>query len=191
MLTCTMIIWERFYPIKKIKLEENCARYVCTESSKGSRTSVDRTRPRRSIGLCQRVAKTVSLPCCGPGLIFGPQPQRCAYLIVRSSSWLLLFFSFFFHRTAAPPLSKRRNTIPPSFQRGPGLLSVYPPPASPLRSLSPSPAVLHRPQQLSLSFLHANPSGLLSSTPPLLSSSHLISTPHLPTPSFSKFPLEL
>lgn len=137
---------------------------------------------RRSIGLCQRVAKTVSSPCCRPGLAFGPQPQRCAYLIVRSSSWLLFFFFF---STARLPLRFQKGGIRSLRRSSGGRASSrrpLPPPASPLRSLSPSPAVLHRPQQLSLSFLHANPSGLLSSTPPLLSSSHLISPPPTPPP---------
>lgn len=48
-------------------------------------------------------------------------------------------------------------------------------------SISPSPAIHHRPQQLSPSLLHANPSGLVSyplhSTSPRLLSSHLIASP--------------
>lgn len=106
------------------------------------------------------------LLCYGPGLICGPQPQRCAYLIVRSSSWLL------FPPHGCPSAFKRRNMIPPSLQWGPGLVLASP---SLVLSISPSPAVLHRPQQLSLSFYTLTH---LASSPPLhLSSSHLSSSP--------------
>lgn len=89
---------------------------------------------RRSIGLCQRVAKTVSLPCCGPGLVSGPQPQRCAYLIVRSSSWLLFFF-FFVPPHGCPSAFKKEEYDPSVVAAGAG-----PPPLAP-RRLSTSVAL--------------------------------------------------
>lgn len=152
-----------FYPIKEAKCSNKLS-ILCVET----RPKPCWAQPRDHFKFAHRcICAQTELE---PGRLRGLQPQRCAYLIIRSSSWLL-----FFPPHGCPSTFKRRNTIPPSFQWGPGLFSL-----SPLLL-----AVLRGPQQLSLSLCTLT---RLASSPSLhLSSSSLLSSHLISSPSFQSF----
>lgn len=91
------------------------------------------------------------------------------------------FMASFFHHMAAPPVFKRRNTIPPSLQRGPGLLSL----SLVSADLSFSRHTLQAPAAIPLSLL-TNPSALVSYPPHSTSSLLLFFSSHL-IPLFQSF----
>lgn len=140
------------------------------KSTKDAQTRLSRAQPIDLLDFANSYIHKMCV-CCEPGLICGLQPQRCAYLIIRSSSWLLF-----------PPSPCLRGGIRSLYPYGGGLVSSQSLPLFGFHwssllltySIGPSSYLF-----LTIS-LRTNPSGLIlhplhSTSSPLLSS-HLI--PH-------------